>query len=128
MTKSPKPPESPPDPSPRALQRIEEILHRYQVPPDEADELLSHAVMEVAWRRHPDPASRDDRLVRSVERRALAWREDRLRRRLAQVAAEKNGHEAGAEIDPAAEARAEPADPPGEKTEPDADPGRGDDE
>lgn len=110
MPKTPKPPESPPDPSPRALKRIEEILHRYQVPPEDADELLGHAVMEVAWRRHPDPASRDDRLVRSVERRALAWREGRLRRRLAQVAAEKNGHEAGSGIDPAADQDG-PADP-----------------
>ena len=110
MPKSPKPPEPPPDPSPQALKRIEEILHRYQVPPDDADELLGHAVMEVSWRKHPDPTSRDDRLVRSVERRARAWRERLLHRRLAQVAAEGNGHEAIPGADP--ELASGPGDPP----------------
>jgi hypothetical protein len=89
-----KPPDPPPDPSPETLKRISEILHRHQIPPEQADELLKSSVLEVAWRRHPNSTARDDRLLRSVERRALAWREQLLRQRLAAAAAESNGHEA----------------------------------
>jgi hypothetical protein len=107
-------PDLPPAPplaaSPDALRRLQEILHRYQVPPAEAEELLRHAMMEVAWREGEGPAARDDRLVRSVERRAHRWREDLLRRRLAEMVAETNGNEEGRQIDPTAEA---PGDPGG---------------
>lgn len=103
MTQPPDPPDPPndppPDPSPATLARLEAILHEYQVPPEEAEKILSFAVMEVSYRDHPNLGARDARLVRSVERRALAYRKNLLRQRLAEMHAESNGHAAHAELD-----------------------------
>lgn len=103
MPKPPDPPDSPddppPEPSPATLARLEAILHEYQVPPEEAEKILNFAVMEVSYRDHPNLGARDARLVRSVERRALAYRKNLLRQRLAELDAESNGHEAHAELD-----------------------------
>lgn len=103
MPKPPDPPDPPsdppPDPSPATLARLQAILHEYQVPPEEAEKILNHAVMEVAYRDHPSLGTRDARLVRSVERRALAYRKRLLRQRLAEMDAEGNGHEPDAELD-----------------------------
>ncbi len=108
MPKPPDPPDPPsdppPDPSPATLARLQAILHQYQVPPEEAETILNHAVMEVAYRDHPSLGARDARLVRSVERRALAYRKRLLRQRLSELDAEGNGHEPDAEIDPEASA------------------------
>lgn len=69
----------PADPSASVLQRLQEILYEHQVAPSDAEALLQRAVQEVAWRRHPTAAARDARLIRAVERRALAYRERRMR-------------------------------------------------
>lgn len=99
-TDPPDPPNHPPsDPSPATLARLQAILHEYQVPPEEAEKILNFAVMEVTYRDHPNLGARDARLVRSVERRALAYRKNLLRQRLAELDAEGNGHEADAELD-----------------------------
>lgn len=103
MTKPTDPPDPPndppPDPSPATLARLQAILHEYQVPPEEAEKILNFAVMEVSYRDHPSLGARDDRLVRSVERRALAYRKNLLRQRLAELDAEGNGHESDAKLD-----------------------------
>ena len=96
----PDPPSEPPsDPSPATLARLQAILHEYQVPPEEAEKILNFAVMEVSYRDHPSLGARDARLVRSVERRALAYRKRLLRQRIAELDAEGNGHEPDAELD-----------------------------
>lgn len=113
MTKPPDPPDPPndppPDPSPLTLARLQAILHEYQVPPEEAEKILNHAVMEVSYRDHPNLGARDARLVRSVERRALAYKKRLLRQRLAELDAEGNGHEPDSELDPEAGALDETA-------------------
>lgn len=68
-----------PDPTPETLRRIQAILHRYQVAPSDADEVLERALYDVAWRQHASAALRDVRLVFAVERRARAHRERILR-------------------------------------------------
>lgn len=93
MTDEPDAPAALPD---HLLPRVRELLERYAVPDEEAARLLDEVAEEAAWRGGTIAAERDGRVLRAVERRCRAYREELRRRTLeAYRAAAGAGEDAG---------------------------------
>ena len=60
----------------KMVPRVREILERYRVPEEAGEEILSAAVQEATYRAG-EPGELEKRMLRAVERRARAWREER---------------------------------------------------
>lgn len=93
----PDEPDSPTALPDHLLPRVRELLERYAVPDEEAARLLDEVAEEAAWRGGTIAAERDGRVLRAVERRCRAYREE-LRRRTLEVyhrASAEAGEDAG---------------------------------
>lgn len=73
--------------------RLAELFRNHGVPPDTAEEILTHAVMEAWCRRHRGPTE-EARFLRSVERQCRAYKAD-VRRRALDAADEPGEDPAG---------------------------------
>lgn len=76
--------------------RLAELFSGHGVPPEAAEEILTHAAME-AWRRRHRGPTEEARFLRSIERQCHAYKAE-LRRRALQAADEPGGGVGGPKV------------------------------